>query len=221
MIFKQQRSTGSTGKVYQHLFEEIVYGRLKPGVALSEVEIAAALSISRTPVREALMKLESDGLVTRFPSRGCFVADITLHDVEEIFELRTQLEICALKNSYKLITAEELLNMRETLDSLSPDTPVTDYYDADRQLHSLVLHYCGNNRLIDFLSVLYAQIERVRVISSSKPHRLVNSKSEHLAIVDALIERDLPKAVELLGIHINNVRDSSIEVCKYMNMAHV
>ncbi len=221
MIFKQNKFAASTGKVYQYLFGEIIYGRLKPGTALSEVEIADKLTISRTPVREALMKLESDGLVVRYPSRGCFVSEITVHDVEEIFELRIQLEICALRNSYRRISEKEFENLEAKLEALTQETAMDEYYETDRELHSLILNYCGNNRLIDFLGILNAQIERLRVISASNPRRLGSSRSEHLDIVKAMRAYDLPLAEKLLAAHIGNVRDSTIEVCKYMHTVPV
>lgn len=219
MIFKQSKLVGSTGKVYKYLFDAIVYNHLKPGEALSEADIAAKLEISRTPVREALMILESEGIVTRYPSRGCFVSQITSRDVEEIFELRAQLELCALHNSYSLITDHELEALEEKLVALTPDSPKEAYFEADRELHHLILAYCGNARLVDFIGILNAQIERVRVISASRPHRLTESREEHLALARAMRKRDLPTAQQLLKVHIENIRNSALEVCRFMKMA--
>jgi DNA-binding GntR family transcriptional regulator len=217
MIYKQKKPGGSSGRVYQYLFDEIVHNRLKPGTPLSEAEMAARLESSRTPVREALMILESEGLVTRYPSRGCFVAQILVRDVEEIFQLRSVLEICALRNSYMLIEDAHLADLEQRLLALSPDSPASEYYETDRDLHRLLLAYCGNGRLLDFLGILNAQIERVRVISASKPLRLAQSREEHLDLVRALRARDPALAEERLATHIANVRDSTIEVCKYMD----
>ncbi|MDR1518768.1 MAG: GntR family transcriptional regulator [Planctomycetota bacterium] len=220
MIFKRRNLGGSTGKVHRYLFEEIIYNRLKPGSALSEAEIAAALNISRTPVREALMILESEGIITRYPSRGCFVARITVRDVEEIFELRSVLEVQALRNSIGRIQDKQLTNLEKRLEALTPESPQADYFAADRELHGLLYEYCGNSRLVDFLGILNAQIERVRVISAGKPSRLTQSRREHLGLVLVLARRDLPAAEKLLVAHINNVRDSALEVCKHMAVSY-
>lgn len=221
MIFKQNKLSGSTGKVYQYLFDAIIYNELKPGEALSEQEIAAKLAISRTPVREALVILESEGMIVRYPSRGCFVSQITVRDVEEIFELRAQLELCALRNSYIRISDLELETLEKKLVELSAETPPEDYFETDRELHGLILCYSGNSRLVDFIGILNAQIERVRVISANRPHRLIESRAEHLAIVRAMRDRDLAKTEQLLAMHIENIQNNTMEVCKFMNMAHV
>ncbi|MDR2819664.1 MAG: GntR family transcriptional regulator [Desulfovibrio sp.] len=219
MIYKKKNLGCSIGRVYYYLFDAIIHNTLKPGDALSEAEIAATLKSSRTPVREAMMILESEGLVTRYPSRGCFVAQISERDVKEIFELRILLETCALRRSYSLIDAEQLNDLEKTLLALTPDTPVEEYFESDRELHTLLLSYCGNGRLIDFLGILNAQIERLRVISAGRPNRLAESRLEHLELTRALRLRDLPLAERLLADHIAHVRDSTLAVCKYMHSA--
>ncbi len=217
MIYRQNNLAGSTGRAYQYLFDEIIYNRIKPGTPLSEAEIAARLEISRTPVREAMMILEREGIVVRYPSRGCFVSQITVQDVYEIFELRIQFELSALRSSYTLVGDAQLADLEKALEELTPDSPPEDYFEADRRLHSMLLDYCGNSRLVDFICILNAQIERVRVISASKPDRLAESRKEHLEIVRAIRSRNLARAEELLAAHIGNVRDSTMAVCKYMN----
>ena len=219
MIFKQNQLKGSTGKVYKYLFDAIVYNELKPGTALSEADIATKLKISRTPVREALVILESEGIVTRYRSRGCFVAQITVRDVEEIFELRIQLELCAARNSVPLINETDLDALERSLSALTNESEKAEYFATDRELHRLILAYCGNTRLVDFIGILNAQIERVRVISASRPRRLLESRDEHLAIVHAMRARNVAKVETLLRNHIENIRNSTLEVCRYMNMA--
>lgn len=218
MIYKQQNLSGATGRVYEHLFGEIISGRLPPGAVLSEVEIAKNLNSSRTPVREVLMVLESYGLVKRYPGRGCFVTEITQHDVEEIFELRLQLELCALQNAYTKIGSDQLDFLEEQLNALGSDSDPNEYYITDRTLHELLFSYCGNSRLVDFVGILNGQIERVRLISAMRPARLIESRLEHLEIIHALRACDLPKAEEMLTRHIKNVRDSTILVCLQMNV---
>ncbi len=217
MIYRENNLSGATGKAYQYLFEEIIYNRMKGGCPLSEADIASKLEISRTPVREAMMILEREGIVVRYPSRGCFVAQITVQDVYEIFELRTQFELTALRNAYTLIADRQLAELEEALEALTPDSPPEAYFETDRKLHGLLLDYCGNGRLVDFICILNAQIERVRVISASRPDRLAESRREHIELVEALRKRDLALAEELLEKHIGHVRDSTMAVCRYMN----
>lgn len=219
MIYKKNHMEGSIERVYRYLFDQIINNHLKPGEALSEVEIATAMSSSRTPVREALTLLESEGLVRRYPRRGCFVAEVTIDDLEEIFELRINMEVCALRKSYGLISNDELSRLEKDLLSLKPDSKPKAYYDSDRALHSLIIQNCGNGRLVDFLGILNAQIERLRYISAMKPERLPLSRNEHLQIVRAMQSRDLSLAEKLLTSHIEHVRDSTRDVCRYLNNA--
>ena len=211
---RQIPHTGATGRSYQHLFRQIVYGHLHPNTLLSESELAKQMKSSRTPVREALLMLEGDGLLRRYPGRGYVVTEITPQDVDEIFELRLQLELLALRNSYPTLSQFQLLEMEAQLEALDGDSSPDQFYRADRSLHELLARYCGNTRLQVFLRTLDSQIERVRCISARRPDRLAESRQEHLDIIRALLRRDLPLAERMLTRHIRNVGESTKTVCR-------
>lgn len=199
---------------YNYLYNAIVTHELPPGTAIVEQEIADLLGISRTPVREALKQLEMEGLVRHIPLRGTFVAEISTQDVEEIFALRQALEILALHTAIEEITDEELEELERHLESLGPESLPESFYNSDRKLHDLIVKHGRNRRLRIFYDMLNSQIERVRRVSAQKPNRLKKSRQEHLEIVQALKERDLQKAEELLRQHLRNVKESCIEVCR-------
>lgn len=214
MRSQSSRSAGAAGRVYEHLFRAIIYGDLAPNTLLSESELAKQLESSRTPVREALLMLEGEGLVKRYPGRGYLVTEITPQDVDEIFELRTTLELMALRKAYVSISPQVLSGLEYQLNCLGDGNSPDDYYAADRTLHELLAQYCGNARLQVFLSTLDSQIERLRYISACRPDRLKESRREHLDIIHALMDRDLPKAEEMLSLHIRNVGESTKTVCR-------
>lgn len=201
-------------KAYEYLYNAIVTNKLPPGVAIAEQEISNVLGISRTPVREALKQLEAEGLVRHIPLRGTFVEEITTQDLEEIFALRETLEVLALKTAINDITDEELYEIEILLRSLEYDSSNEKFYDSDRRLHDLIVKHGGNRRLAQILNNLNSQMERLRHIAAMKPHRLQQSKQEHLEIVAALKMRDLEEAERLLRQHIRNVKESTIEVCR-------
>ncbi|MDK2881617.1 MAG: hypothetical protein PWQ99_1392 [Clostridia bacterium] len=201
-------------KAYEYLYNAIVTNKLPPGVAIAEQEISNVLGISRTPVREALKQLEAEGLVRHIPLRGTFVEEITTQDLEEIFALRETLEALALKTAITEITDEELYEIEILLRSLEYDSSNEKFYDSDRRLHDLIVKHGGNRRLAQILNNLNSQMERLRHIAAMKPHRLQQSKQEHLEIVAALKRRDLEEAERLLRQHIRNVKESTIEVCR-------
>lgn len=201
-------------KAYEYLYNAIVTNKLPPGVAIAEQEISNVLGISRTPVREALKQLEAEGLVRHIPLRGTFVEEITTQDLEEIFALRETLEVLALKTAINDITDEELYEIEILLRSLEYDSSNEKFYDSDRRLHDLIVKHGGNRRLAQILNNLNSQMERLRHIAAMKPHRLQQSKQEHLEIVAALKRRDLEEAERLLRQHLRNVKESTIEVCR-------
>lgn len=204
---------GATKKVYDYLFDGIVSNRLLPGSAISELEISKQLQTSRSPVREAMMVLESEGMVRRYPGRGCFVTEITVQDINEIFSLRILLETEALRRSFDLIAPQELESLEQELTALTPEDSEDTYYETDRHLHEMIVNNCGNVRLMLILRTLNGQIEQFRRVASRQPQRLRASRQEHLDIVAALRERDLERACQLLAEHIGNVKAATLNVC--------
>lgn len=209
-MFSHNRLGGATKKVYDYLYEEIVNNRLTPGTPLSELDLSKTLSTSRSPVREAFMILEGEGLIRRFPNRGCIVSPILAHDVDEIFSLRILLEVFALKESCQRIDLSSLNSLLRDLEELTPESPPETYFKTDRQLHDMIMGNCGNTRLILILNTLNGQIEQFRRISSIQPNRLLESRLEHIDIVKALIDRDIERSCDLLTNHILNVKSSTL-----------
>lgn len=199
---------------YDYLYNAIITYKLAPGSAIVEQDISDALGISRTPVREALKLLESEGLVWHAPLRGTFVTEITTQDVEEIFMLREALEVLALQVAIHNITDEELAAVEERLCALEANSSPELFYESDRQLHELIVRHGRNRRLALFLNTINSQIERLRQMSARRPGRLQKSMNEHLQILSTLKERDAKKAEKMLRQHINNIKESTLEVCK-------
>lgn len=158
------------------------------------------------------MVLESEGLVRRYPGRGCFVAEITVQDINEIFALRILLEKEALRNSFELIDAQSLANLEKELVSLTPEDSPESFYETDRHLHELIVNHCGNVRLMLILRTLNGQIEQLRRVAARQPQRLRDSRREHLEIVTALQNHNLEQACQLLSQHIQNVKSATLSV---------
>ena len=209
-IFSYNNLSGATKKVYDYLYNELINNRLPPGSTLSELDISKKLQTSRSPVREATMVLESEGLVRRYPGRGCIVSEITMQDINEIFALRILLEREALEKSYYRIDRQKLLELERDLEALTPEDSSDAYFDTDRRFHELLTSNCGNMRLIMILRTLNGQIEQFRRISAKEPRRLQVSRQEHLEVVWALKEDTPDRASQLLAVHIQNVQASTM-----------
>lgn len=210
---------------YEYLLNAIMSYELKPGQVIVEQDVSDQLGISRTPIREAFKQLESEGLVHHFPSRGTFVTNLTVQDVEEIFQLREMFELTALKSAIHRITEEELRYIEgrlRYLDDKKSEEPSTkeEFYGSDRELHELIMKYSGNSRMVKFHRTLEAQLERLRRISSMTPMRLSKSRQEHLDILNALSDRDLDAATDALRLHLRNIKSSTLAVCRSQSVVY-
>ena len=201
-------------KAYEYLNKEIILNNLKPGDPIVETEIANILSISRTPVREALKELESEGLVVSYPLRGTIVSMITPYDVEEIYNLRITLEVLALHLSINRITAEELNRIETVFLELKQNFSWEKNYVADNDLHSLLVNKSGYKRLKNFLETLNGQIERFRRIASKDETRSLKTVDEHLNIIKYLREKNVQECEESLRKHLIEVMNSTLEIAR-------
>ena len=207
--------------VYDYLFDCIVSYKFLPGEAIVEQEISDHLKISRTPVREALKQLESEGLARHFPSRGTFVEELTSQDVEEIFDLRELFEIAAIKVSINTIPIAEVEELERAISNLKyEESSSEDFYSSDRRLHRLIVDHGGNRRMVSFFNTINTQLERFRRISAMTPKRLEKSKREHLQIIESIKERDIEKAIAILHVHLNNIKMNTLDVCQKARVTH-
>ena len=205
-----------TNVAYDYLFAKICSGELPPNAPIVEQEISSALSISRTPVREALQALESDGLVSHIRFRGTFVRELSLQDINEIYELRRIFEMSSLKSAMANITDDEISRLYDNLCAINEDSPLEDFYATDRELHEIILRYSYNSRMVQFYNQISAQVEHIRRLSSSAPKRMMKSRSEHMRIIEAIKSGDEQWAEQCLGMHLDNVHKSAIDVILQM-----
>lgn len=197
---------------YEYLYDEIINNRKKPGEYLIESEIANILSISRTPVREALRDLEKDGLVSNFNGRSSMVSYISPTDISDIFDIRISLESLALEKSIFRITSQEIEELIEKFEYLSDNFKWEDSHKADKQLHELIIKKSGNKKLFYILNNLNSQIERFRRIASRASNRSSKSIKEHLDLLYCLKSQNLDDSRQSLVYHLNSVKESLLEI---------
>lgn len=204
-------STGAAARAYNYLYEGILSGKFPLGSPIAELDISEAMKLSRSPVREALKRMEAEGLVSHFPGRGTFVTDITQRDLEEIFELRIMFEMHSLRTAIRYFDEEMLSRLEEAFTQLNEDSDPQKYYDANNLLHRSIIAYGGNTRMEKFYNMLSAQFAIVNRISARDPGHFETSKKKHLNIVWALKRGDLQSAEKFLFQHLNEVRDRTIK----------
>ena len=201
---------GNTKKAYDYIYEQIISGKKALGAPISEMEISEILGMSRSPIREALKLLEMQGIIVHYQNRGTFVTDITRKDVEEIFQLRIMIELEALNNACVYMDDEVLSVLKNDIEKLTEQSAVEEYYAANTALHQAIVNYSGNSRMIKFYETISMQIALVNRLSAKLPSHFKESRQKHLAIVEAIIERNKEKATVLLREPLEEVRDKTI-----------
>lgn len=203
--------------VFEALREAILKGQLAPGERLMEIQLAEELGVSRTPVREAIRKLELEGLVLMVPRKGAYVASFSMKDVVEVFEIRAALEGLAAALAAERITDQELEELERQLVKSSELINLADLegmVEVDTGFHQILYQSSRNQRLAQIINNLREQIQRFRQTSLSYPGRMKDALGEHREIVDAISARDPELARKLAQDHIENAENSMMQVIR-------
>lgn len=199
-----------TGRVYLTIKEAILDMKLKPGSPLVEDELARQLGTSKTPVRDALLALERDGLVVKIPYKGTYVAEVSLKDATEIFELRAVLEGLAARLATRSFSPRELDEAEKLLDAADEARERGDFNAASAygaQFHRAIHLRASNRRLVPTLDKLEEQLRRLRRLSDQVAGRLDKSAHEHRQILAALRTGDPLQAEQAMRHHLESVLD--------------
>lgn len=188
------------------LEQEIVTGILQPGTRLDETLLAERFNVSRTPVREALMRLAAGGLVEIRPRRGAVVATISLKDLMDMFEVMANLEAVCARLAARRITAEEKLQLAAThaaCDALSRTNHYDEYYRQNMVLHDLIYSASHNTYLEKQTRDLRLRLSPHRRLQIRNPGRMKMSSGEHGDLVAAILNGDADLAEQLTRDHVS------------------
>ena len=204
-------------EVADRLRERIFDGVLAPGSFVDEVRLAEELEISRTPLREALKVLTAEGLVRHEPRRGCFVAEVTQKDLDEIFPVIALLEgRCAYEAAEKATDQDlqELQVLHDRLQKHAKARRINDYYAANFAIHEAVIALAGNRWLAQVIGDLRKILKLARLQQLHAPGRLEQSCSEHMAVFAALQARDAEGAEAAMKTHLTRQRAALRELAR-------
>lgn len=196
--------------VFETLREAIIQGNLEPGERLMEIQLAEEMGVSRTPVREAIRKLELEGFVVMVPRKGAYVAGISVKDIADVFEVRAALEGLAASLAAERATAEELEEMERVSLHIyeAGDSQINSVVERDADFHDLIYKASRNQRLIQIITLLKEQIQRFRITSLSQPGRLKHAVDEHKGIIEAISEHNVELAGLLAREHIETAEQT-------------
>ena len=200
--------------VFQTLRQAILQGKLEPGERLMELHLAAMLGVSRTPVREAIRKLELEGLVITIPRRGAVVAQITRKDLEDVLEVRCALEELAVRKACANMDERQLQALKDAAARFEKCVSAGNLMEsaqADVDFHEIISEATGNRRLIQILNNIRSQVYRYRLENLKNKSSHPDLIREHSSLIEALEARNEDLAAKCICVHIENQRTAIME----------
>jgi DNA-binding GntR family transcriptional regulator len=197
----------ASDRAYNHIRNMILSGELQPGSQIREESLAELCGVSRTPVRDSLRRLEAEMFIRRNDSQRSFVADWSLDDLEDAFQLRAMLEGHAAKRAARRITRDQLARMRiqnaqlkQAISGANPDVP--RFLDHNRQFHAIILEAAASERLSSMLLQVTEQPVVLRTARQYDLENLRRSHHEHEELLNAFDNRDGDWAAAVMTAHI-------------------
>jgi len=215
---KKAKKSISSDEVYDLLKRELIQFEFRPGQLLSEKEIISKYGLSRTPVRNALSKMERDGIIEIIPRKGAFIKFLSIKDAVEIFEVRKALEGLAASLASRNVDLEELGQFEkyysDTLQNTQNENP-QEVSDFGIRFHEFIINCAANHRIKNILEGLRVQLEICRIFflhqnSKVQPSRTIQSIKEHLEIIEALKMRNEELAEARMRNHIANAEKHTL-----------
>lgn len=200
--------------VFEAVRDAIISGVLSPGERLMEVQLAEEMGVSRTPVREAIRKLETEGFIAMMPHKGAYVAGISAKDILDVFEVRAALEALAARLAAARITEEELDKLRGAITKTDNMQNIEAVVASDTGFHNIIYQASRNEKLMQFIAHLKEQMKRFRTTSLAMPGRTEIASQEHEQIMKALADRNADLAADLSRQHIEKAENSVMQAIK-------
>ncbi|MBB4683510.1 GntR family transcriptional regulator [Amycolatopsis jiangsuensis] len=200
-------------QVYRLLRDQIVHGRHPQGERLDIPALAASMGVSKTPIREALVRLEADQLVVTRPRSGTFVARITAADIDEMCGMRKAIEWFATGEATLRMperTKRRLKAELETADRAAARGDYEPFYRSDQNLHRSIVEHAGNARVVAVRDGIEAYLEWLRIGDTTDPAQVAVSAARHHEIVDAMLAGDAAAAREVAALHVDEVREQTL-----------
>jgi DNA-binding GntR family transcriptional regulator len=210
---KLTKGASLADKAYEHIRELILTNKLAPGQPLKESQLARSLGISRYPLKQALGRLELEGLVENIQWKGAVVSGLTSQFIRDLYEIRTALEALSVRKAATSLADEDLEELENLWQSSALAVERSDYRaweDSDQIFHSGLGRRCGNELLPDYLAKLRGQLARIRNFMGHIPGMMECSYEEHRQLLEALRARDPEASERAMWEHLGRVSDRII-----------
>jgi DNA-binding GntR family transcriptional regulator len=202
-------------QLYYLLKDRLMTCQYEPNSMINESQLAAEFNSSRTPIREALYRLEQDGLVEIMPKKGIRVTNITIQDVLFVFQARIAMEPVALEIAGPFLNPDDLNQFLTLFRSAEPDLNKAFWQDIN--MHTYFVNHCGNPFIIDMMQKVFAQSCRISIASRQNGYKINSARQEHIQILEALLEENYLLAANHLRCHLESCKNYSLN---YFNSAY-
>jgi len=209
VIRSTQRSATMASVVFRELRDEIVSMRRKPGEAIAEKQIAESYGVSRTPVREAVLRLADDGLVEVFPQSGTYVSRIPLYRLPEAIVIRKALEEGTVRYAASRASAADIRALHANLElqeRMQAEGDHEGFHQSDEAFHALLAEVSGYPGFWTVIQQVKVQVDRCRRLTLPGPGRMIQVMAEHAAVVEAIAAHDPERAVKSIAAHLDGLR---------------
>jgi DNA-binding GntR family transcriptional regulator len=199
---------------YEKIRDSILEGHLKPGELYTEMNLARELGISRTPVREALLELSAQGLITFLPRKGIRVNYFTYRDIEEVFELRECIELAVVE---KLASNAQVLDLSKAQRALESQRKAKDKNDSmkflkdDRTFHLTLSKLTGNQRIVAIMENIRDMIQMMGFEALTRPRRMEEVINEHQDVLDFILKGEKVRARKAMKYHLDRSKMAVLE----------
>lgn len=201
-----------TDEVYAIIKARILNHEIASGEKINIDQLARDLEVSNIPIREALSRLAAEGLVDTVPFKGMYVAKMSLQELDEMFEIRMELECLAIRKAAQQIPSASLEQLKAEMNSYSlPEVATSEQKiqivaEMNESLHGLILNYCGNHSLRQLIQMYIEKIQRYLTVSQTDlDHQLIQDEwNEHMGIVNCLASGEVTAAEQALKQHLEN-----------------
>lgn len=203
--------------VFNTLRQAILRGELKPGERLMEIQLANKLGVSRTPIREAIRKLELEGLVLMIPRKGAEVADIKEKNLRDVLEVRSALETLSVRLACERITDEQIEELKRAAKEFKftlKSGDITKIAEADVKFHDVIYEATENKKLIQLLNNLREQMYRYRVEYLKNETAHAKLLKEHEEIISKIEKRETQAAIASVCQHIDNQVEAVVDTIR-------
>jgi DNA-binding GntR family transcriptional regulator len=207
-------ATNLREQTYDIIKNMIILREIEPGKKINEEHIAREIQVSRTPIREALCRLENEGIVRIVPRRGAFVSDLTETNVKEILMIREVLEGLVVRLAVENMDEKKLEKLRKALEKVSAipekDRELTHYTRSEVDFHALLLDASNSQMLKNMMEIINAHLQIIRLRTVVIPERAQKTVKEHQQILQAIEDGDADAAEELMRKHVCSVREVAL-----------